>query len=121
MQLNALIFALLPAVATVSAECHRSGITWGVHRDAALRAVDAFCHPSYIGGYFNEGQKKTRCVTTGQQHVDFEVQWRGRGGLTLANQDCQRRLKDEILGCDRGGYKTTADWYFSADPNEGTC
>ncbi|RYP73078.1 hypothetical protein DL771_003829 [Monosporascus sp. 5C6A] len=121
MQLNALILALLPAVATVSAECHRSGINWGVHRDAALRAVDAFCSPSGISGFFNQGQKKTRCVNTGQQHVDLEVQWVGRGGLTLNDGDCQKRLKDEILACDRGGRKTTADWYFSADPNEGRC
>lgn len=112
MQINALILALLPAVSTVSAACYGSGITWGVHRDAARRAVGAWCAPHTLSGYFNQGQTKTKCVNTGAQKVNFEVGWRGRGGLTLRDEDCFNRLIDEIVGCDRGGAKTTADWYF---------
>lgn len=112
MQISAILLALLPAASMVSADCYGSGINWGVHRDAALRAVDAWCAPHTLAGYFNQGQTKGKCVNTGAQHVNFEVGWRGGGGLALANQDCQKRLKDEILGCDRGGQKTTADWWF---------
>ena len=47
-----------------------------------------------------------------QLEVDFYVQWLGRGSLTLDNEDCKNRLKDEMNGCVSGGESMVADWYF---------
>ena len=47
-----------------------------------------------------------------QLEVDFHVQWLGRGSLTLDNEDCKNRLKDEINRCVSGGESIVADCYF---------
>ncbi|KAK7187150.1 secreted protein [Paraphaeosphaeria sporulosa] len=95
---------------------------WGSFQDAANAAVDQHCNSGGVSGYFAQGQTKYFCIQhSALQKSEFWVQWKGKGGLTLDDNDCKLRLKNEINGCKWGGESTIADWYFRSDPNIGTC
>lgn len=44
--------------------------------------------------------------------VEFWIAWKGVGPMTLSDEDCRLRLKDEICGCEAGGESKISEWYF---------
>ncbi|KAI8623905.1 hypothetical protein F5Y19DRAFT_481160 [Xylariaceae sp. FL1651] len=103
------------------------GEQWGGERAYANQAVDDLCDPSHPDvsqkrRLYTPGQNKANCYTlSGSKTADFSATWGGQGDLSLTQVDCVLRLKNEINGCDRGGSTDTADWTFTAYPNDGTC
>ncbi|KAI0528203.1 hypothetical protein F5B22DRAFT_584157 [Xylaria bambusicola] len=119
------ILAAAFAFSSINAKCY-SGLGWGAEKGLAEQAVDALCDPtklnSFIHDGFQQGQTKADCVQlSGNKKADFQVNWGGQGYLNLAQEDCVLRFKNEVNGCGSGGSTTTADWTFTADPNDGTC
>lgn len=113
MQLHTFIAFLLPILGTVQAGCYSGGASWDNEKGRATATVSAVCYGHIIGGFFNEGQTKYYCVQlTDNKKGEFWVGWKGRGGLTLNDDDCVLRLTNEIGGCSHGGESTIADWYF---------
>jgi hypothetical protein len=122
MQLFTLLAILTPALATVRGMalsrrgCYSGGLSWYMKKKAAASAaVDGLCHggDGGVSGYFAQGQSKTGCVNlSGDSHANFEVAWYGHGGLTLNDNDCKVRLKNEINACEFGGGNTAYDWFF---------
>jgi hypothetical protein len=113
MHLHTIIAVLAPGIITVQAGCYSGGPTWYPDQGTANEFVYSICKSRGISGFFNQGQTKYRCRQMGSdKKFEFWVQWKGPGGLTLHNQDCNMRLKNEINGCGNGGESTIADWYF---------
>ncbi|KAK6076231.1 secreted protein [Seiridium cupressi] len=127
MKARACLLALVSIPTLVSADCYGSGDKWSSEIQLARDGVDYWCDNTVtngggLSGYFNEGQMKTRCQElSDSRHAVLTSQWTGKGGLTLKDEDCKGALKQEIDGCERGGQRTTADWYYSADVNAGGC
>ncbi|KAF2108576.1 hypothetical protein BDV96DRAFT_605631 [Lophiotrema nucula] len=123
---------LMPAIAIVQGVtlarrgCYNDedAQTWGGNTDGVKHFVDQTCHegPGGVSGYFEFGQSKTACVEIrdGVQ-ANFKVAWYGVGPLTLNDDDCKLRLKNEISGCNAGGESSIGNWFFKADPNGGNC
>jgi hypothetical protein len=113
MHLSTLFVNLAPAIATVQANCYSSGPKWLDNIGMAKAYVNQVCAHNGIRDYFPEGQTKYRCFQLRDNlKAEFWVRWEGRGDLTLANNDCKLRLKDEIGGCQYGCESTIAQWYF---------
>jgi len=104
------------ALATVTmARCFPdSGQKWALEacKEAARGAIRDLCNSGRLAGYFNQGAAKYACANCPYAGIkfDFAVGWQGRGGLTLKNEDCIKRLTDEVNGYQAGGEKVTADW-----------
>jgi hypothetical protein len=113
-------FFLIVSTVTINgayAGCY-GGLGWGAERGYANQAIDDLCdpskHDSFINTPFTSGQTKAACYTlSGSKKADFSVVWGGQGDLSLAQEDCLLRFKNEINGCDSGGHTTTADWTFT--------
>lgn len=106
------LFSILPATLTVQARCYT--LTTGDYGKSMVGAdamVDKLCEDN-LAGYFTESQTKYGCVQGSKNKIGFWTGWGGRGALSLNNEDCKMRLKNEINACTLGGESVVADWYF---------
>ena len=116
MKLQTITLALLSTVAIVEAKCYNGWKTqsWEVSKSRVEAHVAEMCK-SDLSGWFEEGQTKYVCWDYDDGNcAQFGVTWlaKGKGGWTLAEQDCRNRLYDEIRGCDDvGGNTVKADWW----------
>lgn len=103
---------LAPTVTMVRAACYSTTTgMYGQSMEGASAAVDQFCNNG-LASYYTKGEIKYRCIQLPRNKVEFWIGWAGKGGLTLKNEDCKMRLKNEINGCTLGGESVVADWYF---------
>ncbi|KAF2872248.1 hypothetical protein BDV95DRAFT_667306 [Massariosphaeria phaeospora] len=122
------LLAILATTATASAKCFnqvKEGTAfWGSH-DIAMNFVDEICNSGNMAGYFEAGQAKQACSAVSLDgRINWLVKWtdpESIGGLTLNDDDCKLRLKQEISMCLAGGSTTHNGWEFMSDPNFGTC
>lgn len=113
MQLHLLFAIMAPAMVTVQATCFRSGPEWSPTKQIAIDFVNSICNSNGVSGYFPEGMTKYRCKQL-RDNVkgEFWVNWKGRGNLSLNDNDCKGGLINEINGCSKGGESTIAQWYY---------
>ncbi|KAF2108186.1 hypothetical protein BDV96DRAFT_284451 [Lophiotrema nucula] len=107
------LLTLLPTLA--HAGCYKGGITtWGPDQQRARDIASSICNAAFVSGTFASMQTKYHCgaLDGPNKKVEFEVQWKGHGTLTLNDADCSLRLVNEINGCEFGGESTVYDWYF---------
>ncbi|KAM7212190.1 hypothetical protein V8F06_012442 [Rhypophila decipiens] len=120
--LTVLTTSLIPYY--VSAKCHESGLDWH-NKDAARSMASQACTLLLSGTYGPESTyngQKAACVNTGDGNkIDFVIRHIEDGNRDLAWAECYDGLQKEVGGCAKGGQSDYANWYYKADPNEGTC
>jgi hypothetical protein len=105
---------ILTSVTGTMASCYSSGQRWATDacREAFRGGIRDHCTSGALGGYFNQGETKTRCVNCPYAGISVKLAfgWRGQGGLTIKTEDCISRLYRE-MDCEYGGELTEDDWY----------
>ncbi|KAK3638756.1 hypothetical protein LTR56_012863 [Elasticomyces elasticus] len=112
------------------AGCYTTGETWP-DGDQQRQAVMDACYDNVfsngaLAGFYGPGETKRACVPSdnypGMGFV-YEVQnLNGQEGFAIADVDCYIGVKNEVLGCSKGGESTTESlWRFRADPGFNTC
>ena len=72
-----------------------------------------------MSGSFTRGQTKTGCfdIRDGVT-ADFHITWVGdkygyEASKILDDDECRKRLSNEIWGCESGGESQFFEWYYS--------
>ncbi|KAF5012533.1 hypothetical protein FDECE_1400 [Fusarium decemcellulare] len=126
-------FAIAPGL--VSAKCQDLGgwpnpqtVWWNDDIDNARFHSERACrgHDGVAGalqGVYQPGEIKTACVDlSGTIYAIFSVQnLNNVEAFDLSDDDCVKRLHNEINGCQAGGVSDIEGWRFRADPNNGFC
>lgn len=103
-------------VQSVSANCYGSGDSWPNMEQARAFVQDAcYKQGGMFTGNFAPRQTKSMCPRSGSKNLGllFEVQnLNTNTGFDLGNDDCYKRLTNEIFGCGKGGESTVAGWRF---------
>jgi hypothetical protein len=103
--------ALLTATAaTAAAKCYKHGDKG--NQLTASDSVPQVC-TSFIGNIY-PGASRTACVSkeSDNSYYYLEITSSGKKMQYLTQANCEKRLRDEINGCDRGG-ETNYDWWFA--------
>ena len=97
----------IAAASLVRADCYGSGESWGGESFQAVAAVQTLCSDSNYRSFANL-EFKTRCINLSSvKKADFTItmgplNW----PIQISENDCNDRLKREILGCEHGGRST---------------
>lgn len=145
MQFSTVVVAFLAAATNVSGKCFKSGIKWADSHYAAVIAADRVCTSGQLAGNYTNRETKYVCQwldvnTKAELSVRLNV-WNTHN---LSPHECAVRLKNEIIGCERGGKSMIGNFTFTyvftlcccnpgfgervtnacccrADPNDGFC
>ncbi len=107
MQFQTVLAFLLPAIATVNADCFTTGPSWNPNREMAKGWARDVCNDGRVSGNFASGQEKVACIQMRDQTMAvFKVRWLGAGNRFIDATDCGNRLFNEVNGCEKGGAST---------------
>ncbi|KAF3183561.1 hypothetical protein TWF751_004322 [Orbilia oligospora] len=132
--LTTIVLAAVPASSAITSSsptlqkrgelgCHKSGtylqdVTHG-NKELLEKTISEACNN--LAGIYSRETERQWCAQFRLHRIDFSVQNWTEKPLTLHVDECTATFRRNAMDCPRGSYNLYHFFYFSFDPNFGSC